>query len=219
LRKNGSSQILRCLVVAFVLFIFFDYFNIASSLGFQVKNINISLFSAVLNAFVVIVLYIVTFIVVDKRQIKKDKNSELIAKILMHSSYKKCVDFLKMISDQKMLENNILPKIDFKQPGLNEVEANLQNNPFTEYSSIVEFSISGNVEHEDLNTYIKVMELYKSYIMMRIVFFDIWKYSGANHRHLQEKMRLDKMNLDRILEEEMAKIQKSLKEGGVVDRF
>lgn len=102
---------------------------------------------------------------------------------------------------------------------MNEVEANLQNNPFTEYSSIVEFSISGNVEHEDLNTYIKVMELYKSYIMMRIVFFDIWKYSGAKHRHLQEKMRSDKMTLDRILEEEMAKIQKSLKEGGVIDRF
>lgn len=85
MRKNGSSQILRCLVV-FVLFIFFDYFNIASSLGLQVKNININLFSAVLNAFVVIVLYIVTFIVVDKRQIKKDQNSELIAKILMQSS-------------------------------------------------------------------------------------------------------------------------------------
>lgn len=74
---------MKYMVLVFVLFIVIDYSNIASFLGFQVKNINISLFSAIFNAFVVIALYIVTFIVVDKRQIKKDQNSEIIAKILM----------------------------------------------------------------------------------------------------------------------------------------
>ena len=83
MRINNSFQIMKYMVLVFVLFIVIDYSNIASFLGFQVKNINISLFSAIFNAFVVIALYIVTFIVVDKRQIKKDQNSEIIAKILM----------------------------------------------------------------------------------------------------------------------------------------
>lgn len=122
MKKNISTQILKCLVVVFALYIVFDYFNTASFLGFHVKNINISLFSAIFNAFVVIALYIVTFIVVDKRQIKKDQNAELTAKILMQSSYKKCIDLLKIVSDQEILEKNIVPKIDFNQIGLNEVE-------------------------------------------------------------------------------------------------
>ena len=168
MKKNISTQILKCLVVVFALYIVFDYFNTASFLGFHVKNINISLFSAIFNAFVVIALYIVTFIVVDKRQIKKDQNAELTAKILMQSSYKKCIDLLKIVSDQEKLEKNIVPKIDFNQIGLNEVEERIQNNPFTEYSFIVEFSISGNVEHEDLNTYVKIMEMY-TYISPKTV--------------------------------------------------
>ena len=219
MKKNISTQILKCLVVVFALYIVFDYFNTASFLGFHVKNINISLFSAIFNAFVVIALYIVTFIVVDKRQIKKDQNAELTAKILMQSSYKKCIDLLKIVSDQEILEKNIVPKIDFNQIGLNEVEERIQNNPFTEYSFIVEFSISGNVEHEDLNTYVKIMEVYKSYITMRITFFDIWESSEAKHIQLQQKMRSDKRNLDRLLEEEIDKIQKSLKEDGLNNRL
>ena len=45
--------------------------------------INPDLFSALINALVVIGLYIITYVVIDKRQLRKDDNAKLTANVLI----------------------------------------------------------------------------------------------------------------------------------------
>ena len=56
------------------------------------------------------------------------------------------------------------------------------------------------------------MELYKSFVSMRITFFDIDKSENLQHVSLRKKILEDKNMLNSMLEREMKKLQNQLKE-------
>lgn len=213
MKKSIYAMLFKFAVLPFVLIIIVDYFNIPSIVGFKMSYINPDLFSALINALVVIGLYIITYVVIDKRQLRKDDNAKLTANVLMLSSYQKCVDILKIVDNQEWLENHIVPKIDFNRvDSENKVSMNLQNNPFTEHSHILDFAGNGSIISSDLSAYLNIMELYKSYVSMRITFFDIYNAQTVEQMQVREKITQDKNKLYSLLDREILKLQKELKE-------
>ena len=171
-------------------------------------NINYDVFGAIFNAFIVISLYIVTYMIIDRRQIQKDNNAKSVAYELMLSTYKKCIELLKLLDNQNFLSRYIVPKIDFdKLDSDNRVSLNLQNNPFTEYTSLLELAQNGILSGEELHGYIEVMEKYKSYVSLRITFFDIEQSKKTEYTSLKSKLSSDREKLIALLNQETAKLR------------
>ena len=208
MKKKVYQVVILIGVLPFVMFILLDYLDIPSFMGLSITSLNYDLFGAVLNAFVVIVLYIITFIVVDKRQIKKDENAKQAASILLLYTYKQCKDTLTLVNDQKVLDTYIVPKVDFNKTDVdNLVTMNLKNMPFVEHSKILDFATTGAIDASRLERYYQIMNRYKSYISLRITFFDIFKYNGSEHIELKNTILGKKYEIESLLTREIKALE------------
>ena len=180
MKKKVYSIVCMVGIIPLLTFTAIDYLNVPSLIGLQTSNINIELLGAALNAVVVVTLFVITFTVIDKRQLKKDDNAKQTANILILSAYKQCKETLGLVNDSSILENYIVPKIDFNKSDLDSpVTMNLKNGPFTEHEKILDFAASGAVDAISLSKYYKLMELYKSYVSKRITFFEFARHGRA----------------------------------------
>ena len=73
--KRGVFHVVFLIGLLFTLLalILLDYLDIPSLIGLHVSSLHYDLLGAVINAIVVITLYIVTYTIIDKKQIKKDE--------------------------------------------------------------------------------------------------------------------------------------------------
>jgi hypothetical protein len=201
------------LFIPIVVVIVLDYFNLPSILGFKMSNVNYTLIDTVLNVSVVISLYIITFFLIDKRQIRKDDNAKGTADILMLSAYNQCKELSKIVDTQSWLESYIVPKVDSNKTGLdNRVILNLQNNPFAEHSHILLLAENGAISRGDLMKYFEIMELYKSFISLRITFYDMNDATTDKQKKFRSKIINDKNKLDELLDIEVSKLIRRIKE-------
>ena len=174
MKKSIFMKILKITIIPFILVIIVDYFNIPAVCGLKMNNINYEVFNVIFNSLIVVGLYIITYMSIDKHQIQKDYDAKIIAYVLMKSTYEKCVDFLRIVDDDETRTKYIVPKVEFDKIATESlVIVNLQNNPFTEYTSILEFSVNGAIPYDDLYSYVKIMNMYKIYIYIMIKFYYI----------------------------------------------
>ena len=213
MKKKNRLSLLMYLFIPTVVVIVFDYFNLPSILGFKMSNVNYTLIDTVLNVSVVISLYIITFFLIDKRQIRKDDNAKGTADILMLSAYNQCKELSKIVDTQSWLESYIVPKVDSNKTGLdNRVILNLQNNPFAEHSHILLLAENGAISRGDLMKYFEIMELYKSFISLRITFYDMNDATTDKQKKFRSKIINDKNKLDELLDIEVSKLIRRIKE-------
>lgn len=213
MEEKNRLSLLMFLFIPIVVVIVLDYFNLPSILGFKMSNVNYTLIDTVLNVSVVISLYIITFFLIDKRQIRKDDNAKGTADILMLSAYNQCKELSKFVDTQSLLENHIVPKIDFNKTNLdNPIILNLQNNPFTEHSQILSLAENGAISRGDLMKYFEIMELYKSFILLRITFYDMNDTTTDKQNEICSKIINDKNKLDELLDIEVSKLRCRIKE-------
>lgn len=200
----------------FVLVMILDYFNIPTFMGIKTDRINYNVFDAVINAFVVIGLYIITFILVDSRQIQKDHNAKMVAYVLLESSYNKCVENIELLENQELLEKLIIPKIDFNKTDRdNPVSMNLKDNPFSEYRSILDYSANGVLPCDDIKKYTSIMSAYKEYVSLRITFFDIDQSTDIRHKELKQSINKKKTRLINLLNNELGKLKEAFDENNM----
>lgn len=213
MKKKNRLSLLMYLFIPIVVVIVLDYFNFPSILGFKMSNVNYTLIDTVLNVSVVISLYIITFFLIDKRQIRKDDNAKGTADILMLSAYNQCKELSKIVDTQSWLESYIVPKVDSNKTGLdNRVILNLQNNPFAEHSHILLLAENGAISRGDLMKYFEIMELYKSFISLRITFYDMNDATTDKQKKFRSKIINDKNKLDELLDIEVSKLIRRIKE-------
>lgn len=213
MKKKNRLSLLMYLFIPIVVVIVLDYFNLPSILGFKMSNVNYTLIDTVLNVSVVISLYIITFFLIDKRQIRKDDNAKGTADILMLSAYNQCKELSKIVDTQSWLESYIVPKVDSNKTGLdNRVILNLQNNPFAEHSHILLLAENGAISRGDLMKYFEIMELYKSFISLRITFYDMNDATTDKQEKFRSKIINDKNKLDELLDIEVSKLIRRIKE-------
>lgn len=213
MEKKNRLTLFMYLFIPTVVIIVLDYFNLPSTLGFKMSNVNYTLIDTVLNVSVVISLYIITFFLIDKRQIRKDDNAKGTADILMLSAYNQCKELSKIVDTQSWLESYIVPKIDSNKTALdNRVILNLQNTPFTEHSHILLLAENGAISRGDLMKYLEILELYKSFISLRITFYDMNDATTDKQKEFHSKIINDKNELDKLLDSEISKLRRRIKE-------
>ena len=212
-----SKDILRIIskfvVIPVILIMLVDYFNIPTLSGVNTRAINYSVLGTVFNASVVIGLYIVTYLHIDRRQIQKDHNAKMVACVLLKSSYKKCIDNIELLGKQEVLEELIIPKVDFnKTDNDNPVSTNLKDYPFSEYQSILDLSINGILSGADIQKYTEIMDKYRNYVSFRITFYDIEKSTNPMHEELKNSINEKRNELVNSISLEIDRLQTVIKE-------
>lgn len=193
-------------------FILLDYYDVPSSVGLHVNSLNYSFWDAIINAIIVITLYIITFIIVDRRQIKKYENAKNTVGVLMLYSYEKCEDVLKTLDNQHQLDTFIIPKMNYDEsPYDNSIIRRMQEFPFAEYQSILDFAVNGSVTGNELKTYLKIMNNYREYVLNRITFPEIGK--DSNNHELKRIIWGGRKKLGTQLELEIKRLRDSKLEG------
>ena len=142
--------------------------------GFSIVNVNMDLFSMIVNTLVVVALYIISFYTIEKRQIQKEINAKTTASILMKATYKDCSETLDLLNNKEMLKRYIVPKIDFDKTLLElPIEQNLINQPFNSFEQILQLAEGGHIESTALERYLNIKKEFRFVVEMKITFFDI----------------------------------------------
>lgn len=209
-KKQNKKSLFKAAIPAllFVVYVIFDYLNVPRLLGLSSERINMGFFDALLNAVIVMVLYIITYFFVDSRQIQKDANAKDTADILLLYTYKECVDNLRIVLNPMWTKNYIAPKVDFNRPiNKNSVVSNIQDLPFSSKSEIFELATGGYVEKEVLTRYLHIQAEYRYVVAMEITSFDLTNPKLESQRVLFDIINRRKDALLALLDEEIKRLE------------
>ena len=63
-----------------------------------------------------------------------------------------------------------------------------------------------------INKYLEIKDVYKSYVKSKIDFYDLLQYDAKELNSLKESIKEDNTRLLNLINEELARIEKSMKE-------
>lgn len=211
-KKQNKKSLFKAAIPAllFVVYVIFDYLNVPRLLGLSSERINMGFFDALLNAVIVMVLYIITYFFVDSRQIQKDANAKDTANVLLLYTYKECLDNLRIVGNIEWVKKYIAPKVDGDKPVTeNKIIMNLQHIPFSSKREILELSKSGYVEKEVLARYLHIQQEYNHIIIMKITFYDLTNPQTADQQVLFMDINHRSDELIPLLGEEIKRLEVS----------
>lgn len=170
MKKLSVKTIIFISALFFIVFLAFDFFNLPTLMGIDTTTVNWDLFLGLLNFWIVVLLYLITYKKIDKRNLKREDNKEEIANLLIASCYKECQEYLKLFTPETV-EKYILPKVDFNST-TNKVITNLQEAPFANENVIMDLAKDGQLKKKQIEGYFKVKDKYRVFVSSRITFFD-----------------------------------------------
>lgn len=191
----------------FVIYLFFDYINIFQLLGMSFGRININILDVLINIMVATVLYIITYVTLDKRQIQKEKNSKEMADVLLLNAYTRCKDSLVFVCNREFVKKIIVPKADFdKIAEDDEVMRNICNAPFYTSENILRLAENGYVDKSVLKDYLKIQSDFKHWVSNKITFYDLDGTGTAEQQRFYNNMQSNLENLKDKLENEIDRL-------------
>ena len=144
--------------------------------SFKIDNINSNLLDIFINSIIVIILYLITYLTIDKRSIEKSKNKKDIYKQILINMYSECIQTLNLIHDENIL-NKIIKQVDGNAPIIeNKIVNNLMNLPFENKDTILDFAKSGEIDVNTFQRFLNIQSDYRKYINMLIICFDRQEY-------------------------------------------
>ena len=169
-----------CCSISIVVFSL-DVLNLPSHLGIEVANVNWDLNIGLLTNLIVVTLFSITYEILDKRTVEKEKNKEEISTLLLKESYDLCLQCMDNLSEE-FVKKFIVPKMDF-DGGIreNQVVENLKNAPFLNESIILSLAIDGQVSPCEIQNYYKIKQQFRKFIMMQITFYVFPKTSHSSY--------------------------------------
>ena len=209
-KKQDNKHLLKAVIPAllFVLYMILDYLNVPQLLGLSSNRINMDFFDVFLNSVIVVVLYIITYYLVDRKQIQKDANAKDTADVLLLYTYKECLDNLQMVWNSEWVKKYIVPKVDGNKPVTeNKIIMNLQSIPFASKGEVLELSKSGYVEREVFARYLHIQKEYNHIINMKITFYDLINPQTADQQALFMDINHRSDELMSMLDEEVKRLE------------
>lgn len=183
--KNTFSKILILIIIALVstgIVLISDYYG---ALGFISSKLNYDFLNIYFNVLAIVVMFIITYNLVERKMLENEQkaaereqeqidNKKNILLIFLKEAYKSCLDEIKLIDNQHLLERYIVPKIDFHATK-DKIMENISNLPFESDEYIIEIFTSGAINKSFFEEYLNIKNKYRSFINMRISFFDAEK--------------------------------------------
>ncbi|MBR2278347.1 MAG: hypothetical protein IJ872_03940 [Eubacterium sp.] len=172
------------IIVLFGILFAMDLANIPSRFIDGFNHINENIFSTAVNAFVVIILYIISYYAIEKHQ--KDKtdeaekreqikegNTKEVAELLICNTYTQCMKTIESVQDDRRFKNYIIPKVGYG--GTVRDEKKLEeyiNFPFQNFEQIMDLAKAGYVTREELDEYLNIRSDFKNTIKSKIEYHD-----------------------------------------------
>ncbi len=149
-----------------------DLFDIPSSLGLNMEAINWDALSLIVGNLLVILIAVITYLLIDKRNREKDKNQREVALLLLTQTYEQCKESVLLFERPEVLEKAV-EKCDFDKV-LHEDKQMMYylEHPFEFHEKIMEFACSGTISQKEFSDYMEVRTAFKKHIDIRIMFFD-----------------------------------------------
>ena len=169
----GGNILKKTIIISILLFVgitVLDYFNLPTLLGMNISNINWAFYMGFLNVLAIIVMYIITYKLLDKRAINKEKNKNDISILLIKNCYEECYSYIEILNEVNV-EKYIVPKIDFNSTTPKQI-VNLQNAPFDNESIIMDLVKDGQITNQQIKGYFNVKQKFRQYVNMRMITFD-----------------------------------------------
>ena len=185
--KNTKKYILIFIIFTLV-YLIIDYLNLPTLLNIYIDNINSNLLDVFINSIIVIILYLITYLTIDKRTIEKSKNKKDIYKQILINMYSECIQTLNLIHDENIL-NKIIKQVDGNAPIIeNKIVNNLMNLPFENKDTILDFAKSGEIDVNTFQRFLNIQSDYRKYINMLIICFDRQEYIETLKVELLKKL-------------------------------
>ena len=185
--KNTKKYILIFIIFTLV-YLIIDYLNLPTLLNIYIDNINSNLLNIFINSIIVIILYLITYLTIDKRTIEKSKNKKDVYKQILINMYSECIQTLNLIHDENIL-NKIIKQVDGNAPIIeNKIVNNLMNLPFENKDTILDFAKSGEIDVNTFQRFLNIQSDYRKYINMLIICFDRQEYIETLKVELLKKL-------------------------------
>ncbi len=200
------------LIISFII-LFLDYGN---TLYFISKNFNYDFLGIFIPNIVLIFIFLITYFLIDRRNMEKEEkinnNQQNVLNIMLQKTYFTCKEYLRLvINNSEMIEKYIIPKINPNELDGKRIIDTQKNSPFSYDDQIMKMVYDGLVEKDILNNYIEIKNLFKSYVDMRITFYDIAEYKGKETRELRKVLEEDNIKLNKLIDEELKRIELFMK--------
>lgn len=196
MKKRIFAIIFFCVAITFAYF-FFDVNNVVAGMGIPTQEINWDIASVVISNLVVIGLYLITFNLLDQRNIKKDENQREVALLLLDKTYKQCKDSVELFERPEMLKKAV-EKCDFDKVIYEDKQMQFYLDfPFEFHEQIVEFASAGTISKREFSDYLKLREAFRSHINIRIMFFDRDELSNSTKKKFFETYNMVTSSLER----------------------
>ena len=209
--EKDTKMIVNYSVVAGILILIvgaLDYFNV---MYFISKNINFDFLNIFINALVIIFMFIITYILIDRKTLKNqeriENNKKGILLLLLEKTYNECRNQIDVLDEQEMVEKYLIPKINFNSVDDPFIK-NIKSKPFEYEDKIISLFSDGVLDKKYFKEYMNVKDLFELYIGWRITFFDAEKHGrGDLLFYIQER----KSNVLKAIRSQQKLIEKLIK--------
>lgn len=158
--------------VCFIIYFAVDYFNIPSLLGMKLSRLNTGLLSIASGSIIALLVFALTYYLVDQRNIKRQRNQRSIALLLLRQTYEDCKKQVAWLVDLETLMA-LVKKTDFNASyNPNSPVGKYSEMPFKNESVILQFAADGLLSSSELKEYFKIKNMYQQHVNLSVVFFD-----------------------------------------------
>lgn len=172
-----------------------DYFNIPTNFGLNMSKINWDIATLVISNAIVVGLYLITYFLIDKRNLTNDKNKRDIAKLILLNMYSECKVSIQLLDDEK-LRRITASHCDFNKSIYDDLTMQHQiNYPFANKDLIINYVHDGIIPSNIFEEFLEIQKLFRQYITARITFFDIDNPPCCNKEDVLCKIKLAESHL------------------------
>lgn len=165
-----------------------DYFNLPSNIGFDMPSLNWDFLGILIGNFVVLFLYIITYLLIDHRNIKRNENQVRNIKLILADAYTQCKNQIELF-DKKEIVKSAAKKCNFNVLNFQDpVLTQIQEMPFELEQYILDSSNSGILSKAEFQAFLNIRKEYKSYISFKITFFDAEEHT--DNQEVQNELTL-----------------------------
>ncbi len=171
----------------------FDYFNIPTKLGLNVGMINYDLWGILLGNGVVIVLFVITYNLFDKRNLEKEKLADYAAAVLISDTYKQCRTFLPIL--EGLLEASEEDKKKHSQKMIEYITVT----PFKNDDKIFEMLTNGYIARKRYEGYIAIKNTYESLVYHLLSINGFPKIENTLYKELIKELDNEQKSIEHYL--------------------
>lgn len=172
--KIKAIIFISAIILIDIIYFFMDLNGVPSNFRIPILNINTTILAVVISTSAAIIIFIISYFAIDEKSVKRVKNARKAGEIYIVNTYNKCLEILELISNEDMLRNYIVPKIDFNKSNLdNKAFVDLVNLPFDTFDEIKQLFISGYYTKNEIENYLNIKKEFHNVVSDRITFFDI----------------------------------------------